>query len=269
MKDRLDLEIFPTIRYKLSNALANWHPSDKSAKAILTPWKPPVFGVGAWDVFMCKNILPKLQLILTEGEQFLIEPTEQNLEAWYWVMDWQDLLPFNSFVSLIENFFFPKWLHVLSVWLNSSPNYDEVSKWYMGWKNILPDKLLQHPNIKLKLTHGLIMMNRSVGGAQVSVNDQYPANAPQAPQTIQETAKPTSGVQLTSNPAISSFKDMIQRKAVDNNLLFMPVLNRFKEGKQVYRFGNLNIYMDRNVVFMLENGSFRPASIQELLEKSH
>ena len=152
------------------------------------------------------------------------------------------------------------------MWLNSSPNYEEVSKWYSGWKNLIPDKLLQHPNIKAKLSHGLIMMSRSVSGAQVSVNDTYPASAvPQQEQTL----KPTSaGVQLTSNPSISSFKDIIQKKAADNNILFMPVLNRFKEGKQVYRFGNLNIYIDRNVVFMLENGNFRPASVKEILEKS-
>jgi tuftelin-interacting protein 11 len=266
MKDRLDVDVFPTIRFKLSNALSNWHPSDKSAQAILKPWKPPVFSVGSWDAFVCKNILPKLQIILADGEKFLIEPTDQNLEAWYWVIDWQELLPFNSFVALIENFFFPKWLQVLSVWLNSSPNYEEVSKWYSGWKNLIPDKLLQHPNIKAKLSHGLIMMNRSVSGAQVSVNDTYPASSvPQQEQTL----KPTSaGVQLTSNPSISSFKDIIQKKAADNNILFMPVLNRFKEGKQVYRFGNLNIYIDRNVVFMLENGNFRPASVKEILEKS-
>ena len=265
MKDRLDMDIFPTIRFKLANALTNWHPSDKSAYAILTPWKPPVFSVGSWDAFVCKNILPKLQLILANGDQFLLDPTEQNLEAWHWVMLWQELVPFTSFVSLIENVFFPKWLQVLSVWLNSSPNYEEVSTWYIGWKNLMPDKLVQHPHIKNKLSQGLIMMNRSLAGAQVSVTDSYPSANPQQ-EASAVTKQP--GVQLTAKQTIPLFKDIVQKKATDHNLLFMPVLNRFKDGKQVYRFGNLNIYLDKTLIYMLENGQFRPASINEIVEKS-
>ena len=59
-----------------------------------------------------------------------------------------------------------------------------------------------------------------------------------------------------------------KRKAAENNILFVQVQNRFKEGKQVYRFGNLNVYIDRNVVFMLQNGSWIPASINEILQKA-
>ena len=75
-------------------------------------------------------------------------------------------------------------------------------------------------------------------------------------------------MQSASNPAISSFKDIIQKKASEYNLVFMPIMNRIIEGKQVYRFGNLNIYLDKNVAFMMENGIFRPTSIKELLEKA-
>ena len=174
-------------------------------------------------------------------------------------------MPFTSFVSLIENVFFPKWLQVLSVWLNSSPNYEEVSTWYIGWKNLMPDKLVQHPNIKNKLSQGLIMMNRSLAGAQVSVTDSYPSANPQQ-EASAVTKQP--GVQLTAKQTIPLFKDIVQKKATDHNLLFMPVLNRFKDGKQVYRFGNLNIYLDKTLIYMLENGQFRPASINEIVEKS-
>ncbi len=30
--------LYPSIRYKMASALANWHPSDKSAHKILEPW---------------------------------------------------------------------------------------------------------------------------------------------------------------------------------------------------------------------------------------
>jgi tuftelin-interacting protein 11 len=76
------------------------------------------------------------------------------------------------------------------------------------------------------------------------------------------------GLQTSANPSISTFKDIIEKKAAEHNLLFLPVLNRFKEGKQIYRLGNLNIYIDRNVVFMLQNGGWIPASISEIMQKA-
>lgn len=73
---------------------------------------------------------------------------------------------------------------------------------------------------------------------------------------------------MTANPSINTFKDMIERKASEKNLLFLPVINKFKEGKQIYKLGNLNIYLDRNVAFMLQNGSWIPASINDIVQKA-
>lgn len=68
--------------------------------------------------------------------------------------------------------------------------------------------------------------------------------------------------------AATSFKDIIERKAAENNLMFLPVANKFKEGKQIYRFGNLNIYLEGNVIFMMHNGIWRPTSIAEIVQNS-
>jgi tuftelin-interacting protein 11 len=166
IQNRLETTIFAQIRFKLSNALTNWHPSDASAKAILSPWQPPVFNKNTWDLFVCKNILPKLETVI--NSEMIINPGEQNVEEWTWISSWQDIIPMASFVDLIEKNFFSKWLKVLCAWLNSSPNYEEVSKWYMGWKSIMGEKLTEHPNIKLKLSQALMMMNRSVNGVKVN-----------------------------------------------------------------------------------------------------
>jgi tuftelin-interacting protein 11 len=50
--------------------------------------------------------------------------------------------------------------------------------------------------------------------------------------------------------------------------MFLPVPNKYKDNKQVYRLGNLNVYIDRNVVFMLQNGTWIPASINEIMQKA-
>lgn len=155
----------------------------------------------------------------------------------------------------------------MAVWLNTSPDYNEISKWYMGWKSLFNEKLVQHPTVKSKLGQGLMMMNRSVSGATVSYQQTHPQQ--KTPQQSAPRQTPEEKlVQSASVPSISSFKDLIERKAAENNILFVQVPNRFKEGKQVYRFGNLNIYLDRNVVFMLQNGTWIPTSIGEILQKA-
>lgn len=181
MKRRLDSTIFPIIRQKLAAALMSWHPSDHSAKAILMPWRPPVFAQDHWNTFMLRNIVPKLELVLN---QFILNPSEQQMEPWNWVMAWQDLIPLGSLANLLDTCFFPKWLQVLSVWLNASPNYEEISKWYSGWKSSFSEKLLQHPSVKAKLAQALTMMSKSVNGAQVSYNPNE--------QVHQPTPKPTT-----------------------------------------------------------------------------
>jgi tuftelin-interacting protein 11 len=67
--------LYAPIRHKLANALVNWHPSDPSAKLILMPWRT-VFKPGHMDVFVIKNILPKLVLCL---QTFVINPNQQQL----------------------------------------------------------------------------------------------------------------------------------------------------------------------------------------------
>lgn len=70
------------------------------------------------------------------------------LDVWNWVMAWQDMIPEPCMVTLLEKNFFPKWLQVLYTWLTHNPNYEEVTKWYTGWKSMLPASLLAHPIIK-------------------------------------------------------------------------------------------------------------------------
>lgn len=63
-------------------------------------------------------------------------------------MEWEDMMPVLSMASLLDKLFFPKWLQVLTVWLNHSPDYEQVSKWYSGWKSMFSEALLQQPVIK-------------------------------------------------------------------------------------------------------------------------
>lgn len=51
---------------------------------------------------------------------------------------------------------------VLCSWLGNSPNYEEITKWYLGWKSMFSDQVLAHPSVKDKFNEALDMMNRAV-----------------------------------------------------------------------------------------------------------
>jgi len=258
----------------LGHAMVNWHPCDDSARKILQPWKG-VFPAGAMEMFVSKNIMPKLSLCLQE---FVINPHQQHLEPWHWVMAWEDFLPLQGFVLLLDRNFFPKWLNVLCIWLGRNPNYDEVTKWYLGWKSMFSERLHAHPTIKERFNQALDIMNRSASVKyQPATNDlidyaaslerQREMNAAQAvsrnfeaiSQGIRNVGSSAANVTLT-------FKDLIERKAQELGLIFMPVPNRYYEAKQVHRFGRVLLYIDRGVIFVQNGETWIPTSLQALVD---
>lgn len=63
-------------------------------------------------------------------------------------MDWNKLIPAPIIATILDKCFFPKWLQVLTLWLNMNPDYDQVSRWYSGWKNLVPETLMNEPVVK-------------------------------------------------------------------------------------------------------------------------
>jgi tuftelin-interacting protein 11 len=268
--------VYPTIRHKLATALTKWHPSDPSAKLILQPWAP-VFEKGVTDIFLIKNIVPKLALCLQE---FIINPHQQQLDAWDWVMEWQDLLPVSTMTSLLDNHFFPKWLQVLSTWLSHSPNYEEVTQWYVGWKNLVPKHLIQVPSVRDQFNRALDLMNRavSISGAQTfqpgarehvaylaSVERQQESEVLDSRRDHEALAQAVRSSGSSSSYHLG-FKELLERKAEESGLVFVPVPNRYHEGKQIYRLGRVQMVLDRGVVFVQADQSWSPVSMGRLLE---
>lgn len=58
------------------------------------------------------------------------------------------MLSVTLMAQLLEKYFFPKWLQMLTIWLNQSPDYHQVSNWYSYWKGLLNDEMLSQTNIK-------------------------------------------------------------------------------------------------------------------------
>uniref|UniRef100_A0A8C6PTM3 Tuftelin-interacting protein 11 n=1 Tax=Nothobranchius furzeri TaxID=105023 RepID=A0A8C6PTM3_NOTFU len=273
LQSRLE-PLYPPIRSKLSNALQRWHPSDASARLILQPWKN-VFTAGAWEAFMVKNIIPKLALCL---EELVINPHQQQMEPFHWVMDWEGMLSLSSLVSLLEKNFFAKWLQVLCSWLSNSPNYEEITKWYLGWKSMFSDLLLAQALIKEKFNEALDIMNRAVSSGMggymqpgARENIAYLTQTERRKDFQYEALQERRDAESVAHRGISAgvptnFKDLIQTKAEENNIVFMPLVGKRHEGKQLYTFGRIVIFIDRGVVFVQGEKTWVPTSLQSLID---
>lgn len=61
-------------------------------------------------------------------------------------------------------------MKVLYSWLNSSFNYEEVIKWYLGWKSMFSDALLSQPLIKEKFSEVLNSLSNAVSSGMDPLN---------------------------------------------------------------------------------------------------
>ncbi|XP_036321564.1 septin-interacting protein 1 isoform X1 [Rhagoletis pomonella] len=255
--------IFPTIREKLAAALQAWMPQDRSARAMLTPWKG-AFNDTEMQRFLSQHIIPKLQLVLSE---FIINPLQQQLELWNQVWEWYELLTTQQMAQLLDKYFFPKWMQVLVLWLNQSPDFAEISRWYTGWKSMLTEDILREPTIKEHMRRALEIMHRATdvlapGLATMPAPIITATPPPPPPPTILD-------IQMTA-PAQLEFKELVSQKCAERGILFAPMPGRRELGKQVYRVGKLYCYIDRNVCMLSDNSmkNWMPTSVQQLLDRA-
>uniref|UniRef100_A0A0E0BV96 G-patch domain-containing protein n=1 Tax=Oryza glumipatula TaxID=40148 RepID=A0A0E0BV96_9ORYZ len=264
-----------SIRYKLSSVLHVWQAHDASAYAVLSPWKD-VFDAASWEDLIVRYIVPKLKMALQE---FQINPANQKLDQFNWVMIWASAIPVHHMVHMLEVDFFSKWQQVLYHWLCSpNPDFNEIMNWYKGWKGLFPPELLANERIRMLLTAGLDMMNRAAEGLEVvqpgarenvgylraTEKRQFDA-AQQASQYTTHHAVPGAAM------ADLSFKESIQAYAMDQGLLFMPRVGKFYNGMPVYEFGTVSICIDsvkRLLYAQLQEGIERwsAVSLTQLIE---
>lgn len=129
-KYRLELEeLFETMRLKLCDILSSWHPSDGSGYTIVSPWKE-VFDSTTWELLMRRYVVPKLKLVLQEDLE--VNPANQKLDQFNWIMRWASAIPGHLMVDMIVKFFFPNWIKGLHFWLKTNPNFEDVANWYRG-----------------------------------------------------------------------------------------------------------------------------------------
>lgn len=246
---------YPTIRQKLSSLLTSWHPSDPSAHLFLSPWKA-VFDPQSFETLLNRSIIPKLERVLKE---MVIDPRSQKLDIFEWVLAWKDLVPIATLVKIFENEFFPKWHQILISWLSASnPNYQEISMWYLGWKEkfFSQSEFANHERILAQFNHALLLMDSATSGKPIPTTYVPPSAQPPRPIFIPRSKQPEE----------LSLKETLQKFAEDKGYSFLPTSKRH-EGKQIYKFGEIFIYFDKELLYKLEEGRWVPASLSELLNQ--
>lgn len=199
------------------------------------------------------------------------------------------------------------WLKVLYSWLNSSFNYEEVIKWYLGWKSTFSDALLSQPLIKEKFSEVLNSLGNAVSSGMYSIhtlrlnaelyscvlsydvwhvlststggyvqpgareNIAYLTQTERRKDFQYEAMQERRDAESVSHRGGSTsvennFENLIHTKADENNIVFMPLVGRRHENKQLYTFGRIVIYMDRGVVFVKGEKTWVPTSLQSLID---
>lgn len=260
--------LYHLIRDKLARALSIWYPSDMSAKIILQPWKG-VMTQSSLDDFFSVHVMPKLEDVMAS---YQVSSSPGSFEPCNWIMWWHDLISDQVLASLLVRLFFPKWLQVLYEWLLYSPDFDAISKWYMGWKSQIPESIASLPAVRDCLNKGLEMMDFAVSSPFGMAAYNFSAFQPIAQQVAAsaEQLRFMNGVLTGSTQSTESmnFKQMLSRKADESGILFMPI-NKLQDGKQVYALGQHKVYLDRSVIFVYRAScnSWTPASLQSLLQQ--
>lgn len=277
--------LYHTIREKLGRVLGHWHAGDSSAYVLLSPWKD-VFDAASWERLIVTHIVPKLMIALQE---FQVNPANQKLDQFNWVMTWASAIPIHHMVTLLEVGFFSKWQQVLYHWLCANPNFNEVMTWYMGWRALFPQELLANERIRMLLTAGLDMMNQAVEGMEVvqpgarenvsylrvTEKRQFEAQQAAAYASIyrHSAAVPGNGVHMDGlgNTSEMRFKELIEAYALEQGLAFVPRVGKLYKDLPVYGFGNVNICIDsvKQLLFAQGPDGWGAVSLKQLLQMQH
>jgi hypothetical protein len=251
LRDHLSRLVY-AIRNHFTVSLRNWHPSDVSAIALVAPWKESL-SVSEYEGILSRVILPKLIGCLRT--EFTVNPQQQDIRPLTWIFEWDSYMPDYLLDELIKTEFFPKWHHVLQIWLQSNQvNYDHIQQWYVSWKSTFPTRLLSLPGIKGGFMKGLQLI-----GGNVIVEDSLPIHLPQRTVKL-------------------SFKEILENTLGEHGLLLLPE-NRVKmvgvTRFVIYRVTrspdskrNLHVYIDDGVIFLENLNVWNPISMNELMIKA-
>ncbi|KAH6795115.1 hypothetical protein C2S52_005592 [Perilla frutescens var. hirtella] len=143
--------------------------------------------------------------------------------------------------------------------------FEEVTKWYLGWKDQLPPELQANEHVQFRLNLCLDMMNQAVEGMEVA-----PPGLKENISYLRVREQNEMQAEGTSDGNdMMSLKEVIEIHTQQNGLQFKPKPGRMQDGHQIYGFGNISIIVDtlnQKVFAQTEEDRWSLVSLEQLLE---
>lgn len=259
---RFESLVYPVLVRKLVSALAEWDPLDETAFALLHPWRH-CFSEAQRETLAQARLLPKLtslcstKLVCRPGQQ----PPRDVLEA---VLVWHEWIPAASFLRILARSVFPRIYRSAFDWLVGSVDKSgqclvtgrDMIEWYQTLKGTFPLDLVSEPKVSILFAHLLdVMVNVAVDrnsdfAPEVLLVDLWAGGGAGGAATVEtgkETAKAPVGPSQASESL--SFRAMVESFASSHGILFAPLVNKTRQGKPLYSFGGVNVYLANQLVY--------------------
>ncbi|MCJ1301835.1 hypothetical protein MMC08_004636 [Hypocenomyce scalaris] len=180
------------------------------------------------DAVLIRHLLPRLAFHLQET--FDIDPQDQDLTPLSQTLAWQDFFKPSTLAHLLVADFFPKWHHILYIWLTSDPDYDEIRHWYLWWKEQIPAPINAIPAVEAEWNRGLETITLALDLGDAVKTELPPPVAgpvkplPQHPSTPLRTAS-ANGAASASRPLLheATFREVVEDWCAANGLILMPL----------------------------------------------
>jgi hypothetical protein len=115
----------------------------------------------------------------------------------------------------------------------------------------------------MESTYQKVLARRSMEERQRVQDDYVKMDARSASET-------TARIRLQRRQRNSepTFREVVEELARERDIVFQPRMgsNSTKDGKQVFLFGSLPLYLDGDVVFCLMEAKWKPVSLDRLVE---
>ena len=195
-------------------------------------------------------------------QDYEVDPSTHDVSAVENAVAWQEVAPAEDLSALLDACFFPKWLRVLHHWLTHSPNLEEVSNWYLSWKGVFPEAILDAPKVANHLSRALDCMNRAAEGLPIP----SPEMLVREDEADLKRQSRTAGASPKRAKERFTLRDMVQSFAEEKNVSFAPKPNRMHDGLQVYGFGGVSVVLDQaqNSIRGQFGQVWKPLSLEQL-----
>ncbi|KAF2716656.1 TFP11-domain-containing protein [Polychaeton citri CBS 116435] len=233
---------------------------------------------------LVRHILPRLASHLSARLE--IDPSDQDLTPLEDVMKWQDFFKPDYLSRLLVAELFPKWHATLHMWLTAEGvDLNEIGEWYQWWKQQLPDRITQHPDIAREWHTGSETITKALDileqGGDLASQLVPPAAGPARP--IVKDVKVKRLEQQMSTPSrppviqeAAEFRDIVESWCADEGLLLVPLREAHpKTGLPLFRItasasgkGGVAVYLKGDIVWAQkkeDRTSYEPVGLEEKL----